>query len=160
MLTERVHSIETLSGLFKLNEYDIERILLKEGKPCFSADEDCFMVFIPSLGVFARYDQKRHDSLKTKLAPGSFNITWEQSLLKISQPGFFSSSFLLTDFFHDQIETFMDITEDTCFLLSDRLDVPLFVGNKNVVLRLADDFDGDNSVVSVKNFTEWKAYNV
>jgi hypothetical protein len=160
MIDENVYSVQTLSTLFKLNEFDIEKILLKEGKICFSMKNTSFVVFIPTLNMFTTFDSKRHYELYNNLSSAPFSVTREHSLLKVSLADSFSSSFLLTDSFVPKIEEHMDVTEDTYFLLSDRLDVPLFIGNKNVISRLADDFDGDTSVLSIKDFNEWRAQNV
>jgi len=156
----KIHSINTLSDLYHLPSSEIEEFLLAEGRPCFDITGGNFLVFIPSLDSFVEFDDLKHNSIKNQIVKSDFTLRQEEVFIKISYPKGFSTAFLLLDDFEEYLEQFIDLDENVSFLISDRLDVPLFVGNTNVIQRLADDFDGADGVLSIKNFSDWKKNNV
>jgi hypothetical protein len=159
-MSKKVHSTNTLSDMYALSAQDIEEFIVAEGKICFDVDSQNFLIFVPSLDSFVTLKDFSFHAPKYKADVLDFEIVQEEALLKVNSNKKFPSAFLMLNDLVPTLEQYMDITDSTCFLASDRLHVPLFFGHENVIRRLADDFDGTRTVYSVKDFIKWRQKNV
>lgn len=159
-MMQPVYSTNTLSDLYALTEAEVQRLVKSEGKICFNQDNKEFLIFIPIFDSFISFDPVKHADLKSKLDKDEFQVIREEIIFKVVSANSFPSSFLMLEDLVEKVEEFIDIDDKASFLVSDRILVPLFFGHRNIIERLASDFDGVNNVYSFKDFIEWRKNNV
>jgi hypothetical protein len=156
----QIYTAKMLSALFKLPVQDIEEIVASDGKLCFSADEQAFLVYVPIFEVCVRYDREAYGKLEDALDEQDYEVKIEDMVVVVSSEQHYPSSFLLMPNFAQCLEEYTDIAEDTAVLLTHSATTPLFFGQRAVIERLADDFEKADVIASVNLFLNWRNENV
>lgn len=154
MTHKNIYSEDTLIQLYRLNGYDIERIIVSEGKICFDPIKNKFYVYIPSIEASLHYPAHLDDQLAAKLSQADYTFKLNDMVLSVTSEKYFPSSFLMKHDYRKLVEEHIDICADTAVMISEHHNTPLFFGKQKILDRLAEDFDSYAKVVSLNDFDD------
>jgi len=158
-MSNQIYDTHTLSELYKLGITDIERIICSDGRLCFSLTDEKFLVYIPLFQKCVAY-ANTYKPVLDRLTPSAFHLEPQDMFLTVTATREYPSAFLGLPTMVDLLETHLDVTEDTALLLSRSSNAPLFIGHRNVINRLADDFEKIDGTVLINDFLEWRGSHV
>lgn len=77
-----------------------------------------------------------------------FHIKMKHPLLEIHGASKHSSAFLLLPNLEETLNQYIDLGDEICFLISDRINLPIYVGHKTTIGRLAESSDFNYQILT------------
>lgn len=144
----------TLESMFNLDKGDLDIIIEAEGIPYYFREKDEFIGYLPSINSFFLMDEESSILCQRNVAVKNYNITLQDSLIKISSKveTIPVCSLLYNNAWVNKANDLLEIDENFSLLISNRPEVPIFCGHKRFVNRLAENFAGDVSTINAIDF--------
>lgn len=153
---------ETLGEMFSLRTGDINSLILSEGIPYYSINENNFLGYLPSLQSAFVLNKELLPFCLKNIKPHNYRIFLKESLIQISSKEITipATSFLYKNLWVKKASQLLDIDKNFSILISEREKVPFYCGHSKFITRLAENFTGKINVVNATNFIKkWQEDN-
>ena len=146
---------DSLGEMFNLRKGDIHTLIETEGIPIFSPSREEFIGYLPTLRSAFKLNAVNVEHCAKNIDPTLFNIELKDSLLMITSSNIRQppSSLLFNNLWIEPANQILDIFNENMYMLvSNRINSPIFCGHKDIIERLAINFNGDIKSSRTKDF--------
>lgn len=154
---------DSLGEMFNLRKGDIHTLIETEGIPIFSPSREEFIGYLPTLRSAFKLNTVNVEYCANNIDPSAYKIELKDSLLMITSDNLRQppSSLLFNNLWVEKANNLLDISHENMYMLvSNRVNSPIFCGHKDIIERLAINFNGDVKISKTKDFIKEYIDNV
>lgn len=154
---------DSLGEMFNLRKGDIHTLIETEGIPVFSPSREEFIGYLPTLRSAFKLNAVNVEYCANNINPSVYKIELKDSLLMITSDNLRQppSSLLFNNLWVEKANNLLDISHENMYMLvSNRVNSPIFCGHKDIIERLAINFNGDVKISKTKDFIKEYIDNV